>query len=174
MKNAQFETDLSDAQWELIQAHLPVPKTRGRPRRPLRGVADALLYISKAGSQWRLLPKRFPPSKTVYHPFRRWSLDNTLSALMDVLHGVVRKGQGRDVQPTAAILDSQSVKSDPHDGPVGYDAAKQIKGRKRLLLVDSLGLVVGTAVVPANTTEHDGAVALLESVLGTFRRLRKL
>lgn len=174
MKNARFETDLSDAQWDLIQAHLPAPKRRGRPRTPLRRVVDAILYITKAGSQWRLLPKSFPPWKTVFHHFRRWTLGHVLSAIMDVLRGVLRKDQGRDVQPTAAILDSQSVKSDPHGGPVGYDAAKKIKGRKRFLLVDSIGLVLGAAVVPADTTERDGAMALLEPLVGTFSRLRKL
>jgi putative transposase len=174
MKNAHFETDLSDAQWDLIQTHLPAPKRRGRPRTPLRGVVDAILYITKAGSQWRLLPKSFPPWKTVFHHFRQWTLGNILSALMDVLRGLVRKGLGRDVQPTAAVLDSQSVKSDPHGGPVGYDAAKKIKGRKRFLLVDSLGLVLGAAVVPADTTERDGAMTLLEPLVRTFKRLRKL
>jgi transposase len=93
---------------------------------------------------------------------------------MDVLRGLVRKGLGRDVQPTAAVLDSQNVKSDPHGGPVGYDAAKKIKGRKRFLLVDSLGLVLGAAVVPADTTERDGAMTLLEPLVATFKRLRKL
>jgi putative transposase len=174
MKNAHFETDLSEAQLDLIEPHLPAPKPRGRPRTPLCEVVNAILYITKAGCQWRLLPKSFPPWKTVYHHFRRWSLDNTLSAIMDVLRGLVRKDQGRNVQPTAAILDSQSVKSDPHGGPVGYDAAKKIKGRKRFLLVDSLGLVLGAAVVPADTTERDGAMTLLEPLVSTFKRLRKL
>jgi putative transposase len=174
MKNAHFETDLSDAQWDLIQPHLPAPKPRGRLRTPLFEVVNAILYITKAGSHWRLLPKSFPPWKTVYHQFRRWSLDNTLSAIMDVLRGLVRPDLGRNVQPTAPILDSQSVKSDPHGGPVGYDAAKKIKGRKRFLLVDSLGLVLGAAVVPADTTERDGAMTLLDPLVGTFKRLRKL
>jgi putative transposase len=174
MNIASYETDLTDAQWDLIQPHLPAAKPTGRPRTPLREVVNAILYFTKAGCHWRLLPKTFPPWKTVYHHFRRWSLDHTLSALHDVLRGLVRKDEGRDVQPTAAILDSQSVKSGAHGGPVGYDAAKKIKGRKRFLLVDTLGLVLGAAVLPADTTERDGAMALLEPLLGTFKRLKKL
>lgn len=93
---------------------------------------------------------------------------------MDVLRGLVGKSLGRDVRPTADVLESQSVKSDLHGGPVGCDAATKIEGRKRLLLVDSLGLVLGAAMVLADTTQRDGTMTLLEPLVGTFKRLRKL
>ena len=100
----------------------------------------------KGGIQWRLLPITFPPWQTVYHIFRRWTLDHTWEALNARLRAHVRRACGKRSRPTAAILDSQTVKSDSHGGPVGYDAGKRIKGRKRHLLVDTLGLVLGVVV----------------------------
>lgn len=118
------------------------------------------------------MPTTFPPWKTVYHIFRQWTLDHTWEALNAQLRAHVRKSQGKRSRPTAAILDSQSVKSDAHGGAVGYDAAKKIKGRKRHLLVDTLGLILGVEVTPASTPERDGAQALLTRVLGWFTWLR--
>jgi putative transposase len=117
---------------------------------------------------------RFPPWQTVYHVFRQWTLNHQWAALNDALRTLVRRTQGKRARPTAAILDSQSVKSDGHGGPVGYDAGKRIKGRKRHLLVDTLGLVLGVAVTPASTTERDGAQVILGRVLGWFTWLRIL
>jgi putative transposase len=97
----------------------------------------------KGGIQWRLLPSDFPSWKTVYPIFRQWSLDHTWASLNDALRTCVRATEDKRSGPSAALLDSQSVKSDPHGGAVGYDAAKCIKGRKRHLLVDTLGLVLG-------------------------------
>jgi transposase len=148
--------------------------TRGRPRTPLRLVLNALLYAVKSGCTWRLLPQNFPPSKTVYHHFRAWSRDGTWSALNDRLRARVRATHDKDCRPTAAVLDSQTVRSDPHGGAVGYDAAKKTKGRKRFLLVDTLGLVLGASVQPANTPERAGALALLAPLLPVFTWLRKL
>jgi len=115
----------------------------------------------KGGIPWRLLSKNFPPWKTVYHVFRAWSLDGTWAALNDPLRTCVRADADRDAQPSAAILDSQSVKSDGHGGPVGYAAGKKINGRKRHLLVDTLGLVLGVVVTPADCPERDGAQQVL-------------
>jgi transposase len=143
MKNASFETDLTDARWEYLKPMLTKPKKLGRPPTDRRVVLDAILYVLKGGIAWRLLPKNFPPWKTVYHVFRAWSLDGTWAALNDALRVCVRVDAGRAAQPSAAILDSQSVKSDGHGGTVGYDAGKKINGRKRHLLVDTLGLVLG-------------------------------
>ena len=121
---------------------------------------------------WRYLPAGFPPWQTVYGVFRRWKRDHSWAALNDALRILVRKDQGKRSQPTAAILDSQSVKSAGHGGEVGYDAAKRIKGRKRHLAVDTLGLVLGVALTPANTTERDGAKAVLLRVLAWYTWLR--
>jgi putative transposase len=121
-----------------------------------------------------LLPKSFPPWKTVYHVFRAWTLNCTWAALNDALRICVRGGEGRDPQPSAAIMNSQSVRSDGHGGEVGFDAGKHIKGRKRHILVDTLGLVLGVLVTPANCPEREGGQNVLQQVGGWFTRLRKL
>ena len=174
MKIAFYESDLTDPQWALLQPMLPQPKKRGRPPTDRRQVINAILYIVKGGIQWRLLPTNFPPWKTIYHIFRRWTLNGTWEAIHDRLRALVRKGAGKRSRPTAAILDSQSVKSDPHGGVVGYDAGKRIKGRKRHLLVDTLGLILGIFVTPASTPEREGAQGLLERTLGWLSWLRLL
>ena len=174
MQKAQYDTDLTAAQWQLLEPLLPRPKRRGRPRTPLREIVNALLYAIKTGCQWRLLPKTFPPWPTVYHIFRRWSRDAVLAGLNDRLRARVREQADKDGRPTAAILDSQTVRSAGHGGAVGYDAGKKTKGRKRFLLVDTLGLVLAVGVCPANTPERAGAKELLEPVLPYFKWLRKL
>jgi len=172
MKIANYPTDLTDAQWNLIKPMLPPAKSRGRPRTDLRRVLDALLYVVKAGCPWSMVPRDFPPGKTVYHIFRCWVRDNVWQAINSRLRALVRETNRRNCRPTAAILDSQSVKSDPHGGVVGFDGAKNIKGRKRHLLVDTLGLVLGVKVTAASTTERDGAKLLLEGVRGWLSWLR--
>jgi transposase len=174
MKIAFFETDLTDAQWEVLEPMLPKRKKYGRPPTDRRQVINAILYVLKGGIPWRLLPQNFPPWKTVYHVFRAWSLDRTWAALNDALRICLRAAEGRNAQPSAAILDSQSVKSDGHGGLVGYDAGKKIKGRKRHLLVDTLGLVLGAVVTPADCPEREGAQQVLQRVGGWFTRWRKL
>ena len=174
MKNAIYETSLTDAQWAYLKPMLPKPAKRGRPPTDRRWILDAILYVVKCGCPWRYLPTDFPPWKTVYHIFRQWTLNYQWAALNDALRTLVRRTHAKRSRPTAAILDSQSVKSAGHGGPVGYDAAKRIKGRKRHLLVDTLGLVLGVAVTPASTTERDGAQLLLSRVLGWFTWLRIL
>jgi putative transposase len=174
MKNASFETDLSEAQWEYLKPMLPSPNQFGRPQTDRRRVIDAILYVLKGGIAWRLLPKSFPPWQTVYHVYRAWALDGTHAALDEALRVCVRLEQGRHAQPSAAILDSQSVKSDGHGGAVGYDAAKKIKGRKRHLLVDTLGLVLGAIATPADCPEREGGQQVLQRVGNWFPRLRKL
>ena len=153
---------------------LPKRSKRGRPPTDLRQVIDAIFYVVKGGIPWRYLPAGFPPWQTVYGVFRRWQRDHLWAALNDALHILVRKDQGKHHQPTAAVLDSQSVKSAGHGGHVGYDAGKRIKGRKRHLLVDTLGLVLGVVVTPADTTERDGAKAVLCRVLSWLTWLRLL
>lgn len=174
MKNALYETSLTDAQWAFLNPMLPKPAKRGRPPTDRRRILDAILYVVKCGLPWRYLPSDFPPWKTVYHVFRQWTLNHQWAALNDALRTFLRKTHGKRAQPTAAILDSQSVKSDGHGGDVGYDAAKQIKGRKRHLLVDTSGLVLGVAVTPASTPERAGAQVVLGQALGWFTSLRLL
>jgi len=174
MKIAFYESSLTDAQWVFLRPMLPKPSKLGRPPIDRRRIVDALLYVTKGGIQWRLLPADFPSWKTVYHIFRQWTLNRTWEALNARLRAHVRVLAGKRCRPTAAILDSQSVKSDGHTGPVGYDAAKRIKGRKRHLLVDTLGLILGVHVTPANVTEREGAQGLLARTLAWFTWLRLL
>lgn len=174
MKIAFYGSDLTDEQWALLKPMLPERKKLGRPPTDRRQVINAILYIVKGGIQWRLLPANFPPWKTVFHIFRKWTLNHTWEAINARLRALVRERVGKRSRPTAAILDSQSVKSDPHGGEVGYDAGKCIKGRKRHLLVDTLGLILGIFVTPASTPERAGAQGLLERTLGWFTWLRLL
>jgi transposase len=174
MKIAFYDSSLTDEQWQLLEPILPKPSKTGRPPIDRRRIVDAIFYIVKSGVQWRLLPCDFPCWKTVYHVFRKWKLDHTWEALNDRLRARVREQEGKRCRPTAAILDSQSVKSDSHGGNVGYDAGKKIKGRKRHILVDTLGLLLGIVVTPADTTDRDGAQALLKRTLTFFTWLRLL
>lgn len=161
-------------QWDYLESMLPKARKRGRPRTDRRLILNAILYVLKGGIPWRLLPLGFPPWKTVYHVFWTWTRDHTWAAINDVLRIGVRREEGRQDQPSAAVLDSQSVKSDGHGGAVGYDAGKRIKGRKRHLLVDTLGLVLGVSVSPASCPERQGAQTVLEQVAGWLTRLRRL
>ncbi len=174
MKSDKYGSSLTDARWEYTEPMLPKPAKRGRPRTCLRQVLDAIFYVVKAGIQSLYLPADFPPWQTVYGIFRRWKRSHLWSALNDALRILVRKAQGKRSQPTAAILDSQSVKSAGHGGPVGFDPGKRLKGRKRNLLVDTLGLVLGVVVTPADTTERDGGKAVLGRVLSWLTWLRLL
>ena len=174
MKKATYDTNLTDAQWAYLQPLLPQPAKRGRRPIDRRRILEAILYLVKCGCPWRYLPADFPHWKTVYHVFRQWIANHCWVVIHDTLRVLVRHASGKRSRPTAAILDSQTVKSAGHGGQVGYDAAKRIKGRKRHLLVDTLGLIMGVAVTPADTTERDGAQLLLGRVLGWFTWLRIL
>jgi putative transposase len=172
MKIAKYDTCLTDAQWALVQPLLPALSKRGRPATDRRRVISAILYVTKGGIQWRLLPHDFPSWKTVYHLFRKWVREGIWESLSAELRDKVREAAGKSTRPTAAILDSQSVKSDSHGGEAGYDAAKRIKGRKRHLLVDTLGLLLGIGITPASTPERAGAQTLLSRVLEGFAALQ--
>src|ERR671932_40523 len=131
-----YPTDLSDVQWNRLRSYLPIPKPQGRPRtHPLRDVFDAIFYVLKSGCHWRLLPHDFPPWSTVYYHFRRFRLRGLWFLILKALRAAERKRVGKDPQPTAAIIDSQSVKTVEESAhPSGYDAHKNVKGRKRHLL----------------------------------------
>jgi len=172
---SRYASDLTDREWGLISPYLPGPRRLGRPRSTdLREVMNALLYIASTGCQWRMLPKDFPPFTTVQAYFYEWRATGLWGRINHRLVMETRAEEGRQAQPSAAILDSQSVKSDGHGGEVGYDAGKKIKGRKRHLLVDTLGLVLGAVVTPADCPERDGGQQVLERVGGWFTRWRKL
>ncbi len=174
MKTAIYETNLSDAQWAILKPLLPRIAKRGRPPTDRRQVINALLYVLKGGITWRMLPAGFPPWKTVHSLFRKWIRDGVWEKLNKCLRSLVRKQHGKRARPTAAVLDSQSVKSAGLAETVGYDAGKKIKGRKRHLLVDTLGLVLSVLVTAASVPERLGAQTLLQEALGPFAWLKRL
>lgn len=169
-----YPSDLSNKEWEIIKPHIPLPQsTCGRKRvHSCREILNAIFYLLRSGCAWRLLPHEFSPWKTVYHYFRLWRLKGFWEHINAVLRTELRIFCGRKPEPSVAILDSQSVKTMETPGVRGYDAGKKVKGRKRHILVDTIGLLLIVVVHTANIQDRDGAKLVMEQVKGTFSRLR--
>jgi len=174
-----YPTDLTEEQWELLVSLLPGRRWRpggpGRPPYDLRRVINGILYLIKTGCQWRMLPREFGKWNTIYGYFKRWRREGVWPCLMEALRQLERRRLGRQPEPSAGRVDSQSIKTATQRSEVGFDGGKKIKGRKRHLLVDTLGLSIAVVVTAANTDDRLGLVALLTRyVAGGIKRLRKL
>lgn len=170
-----YETDLTDAQWELVEPALWRNGTWGRPREvELREVVNAIFYLVRTGCQWRFLPHDFPHPSTVRYYFYKWRDDGTWDLLNDLLREETRTEAGREPEPTAGSVDSQTVKTTEAGGERGYDGGKKVNGRKRQSCVDTMGNLLGVLVHPADWSDQEGAAWLLPTVFMKFPTLRKL
>ncbi len=171
-----YPSNLSDAEWDCLQRFLPPRSPQGRLRRySLRSVLDALFYLLRTGCPWRYLPTNSPPWQTVYYHFRQLCRTGLWTYLFRALKAAERRRVGKDPDPSAAIMDAQSVKTvEESAGISGYDAHKCIKGRKRHLLVDTLGLPISVSVMPADPHDTQGARRLLAGLKYFVPRLKKI
>lgn len=174
-----YPTDFTEAQWTCLLTILPARKWRpggpGRPPCELRQVLNGIFYLLKTGCQWRMLPREFGKWNTSYAYFKAWRETGVWTKLMEALRQRERRRQGRQADPSAGSVDSQSIKTATQTTEVGFDGGKQVKGRKRHLLVDTLGLLMAVVVTAANLDDRVGLLALLTHYfLGGVRRLRKL
>ena len=172
---AGYKTDLTDEQWRKIVVYFPRARKRGRPRvHPLRSIVNAIFYATKTGCAWEMLPNDFPPKGTVCDYYYQWIENGLWEKINKKLSEQVRVKEGREIKPSAAIIDSQSVKSAGQAGAKGYDGGKKIKGVKRHILVDVFGLVIACLVTAANVSDRAGASILFGHAKPDQPRIEKV
>jgi putative transposase len=166
-----YPSDLNKRQWKHLKKHLPKRKNKPCLKWSWRIILNAIFYLQRTGCQWRYLPDSFPPWKTVYHYFRDWRLTGLWEQLNTILRAIIRIQAGREPQPSAGSMDTQVSSSTLVGGMSGYNGYKHIKGRKRFLLVDTLGLLLKARIVPGNWSETDAAMVGLEGLETIFPRM---
>ncbi|AFL72341.1 transposase [Thiocystis violascens DSM 198] len=170
-----YPSCLTDAEWDLVAALFEMPGGRGQPPRvSRRSILEACCYVVRTGCAWRMLPHDFAPWQNVYKTFRRWSAAGKFEQMHDRLRGQWREREGREIAPTAAVLDAQSTRGSPQGGPSGFDAGKQVKGRKRSLVVDTLGFVLAVSVVAANLQDRDAASGAVADTAAKYPQINTL
>ncbi|MCF6778012.1 IS5 family transposase [Thiotrichales bacterium 19X7-9] len=168
----KYQTDVTDTQWNILKPIVDIPNSFGRPRQvQMRDIINALNYQAKTGCQWAMLPNDFPPKSTVFYYFSKFKQDGTFIEINRITTEISRKQHDRDIEPTAAVIDSQNVSSINVCEDVGYDGAKKIKGRKRHIAVDVKGHLLACKVHSASIPERDGAKLLLPILAAWFMNI---
>ena len=171
-----YSCDLTDEQWEIIKPLLPLErKGRGRPLKlDMRQVVNAIFYVVRTGCQWKNLPKDYPKHSSVYYHYHKWCLDGTWRRINTALRQMDRRRRGRNPDPSAAIIDTQSVKTTEAGGERGYDAAKKINGRKRHIVVDTVGNLLEVVVHSAGIQDYHGAKLVLRKLAEVVKSIKKI